>query len=201
MSVPTPPYCTSATVASFLSNLAPMGDFSDVTAPPKATVDMLIETYSAWIDTRFATAGYYIPWQAMEGEGWPDHQTLVLQLHVAFGVAGAISGPVLKPAPAIGTRRGVADNVYTADYKAFLDGILEHGHSFRAKCHVGTKAEKFTRDPIGPLTDYLLGYFDATRWQTIGEFTSVVESVRNAYGADSLVFDALRTLRESMIGV
>lgn len=203
MTAPVGPYCTSEDVAAFLLNLAPSGDFSTNTTPTKAAVESLIGMYSGWIEARFASIGYFVPWVELDGESWPDFQGAILKLMNALGAAGAISGPVLKPAPAIGGKRGQADNVLTADFKQFLEQVSVDGHGIRAKYRVGSKAERFVHDPIGPLTDYLLGYFDATNWQTTFEYTAMVESVRNDFvvGLGTNPWDNMLSRRRTLVGV
>jgi len=181
MAVPTVPYCTSAQVALFLHNIAPTGDFGTSTHPTKASVESLITLYSSLVNVRFAANGYVMPWQELTGETWPGHQTVLLQMMTAMGVAGALAGPILKPAPALPGQRGVADNEFTAYFNKAMDQIAIDGHGFRAAYRIGSLAEKFIDIPHGPLTDFLLDIVDASAYQTPGEYTEMIEAVREQY--------------------
>jgi hypothetical protein len=198
----TAPYCATYDVAALVTNLAPSGDFSEITAPTSSAINRLISQYSAWVDSRFAARGYVLPWEVVSGETWPEYQSTLLRLIVAIGVAGAISGPVLKPAPAQGRTQGKADNVYTEEYHAFLREIDINGLGFRANYRIGTPAEEFVNSPSGPLTDHLLGLLDPTRWQTVGEYTDMIQGVRQDYGISrgSIPWDHLETRRRALIG-
>jgi hypothetical protein len=127
----------------------------------------------------------------------------MLNMIASFGVAGAVAGPVIKPAPAMGRMRGPSDNEMTQIYKDFLDQIRENGLGFRADHRVGSPAENFVREPLGPVTDYLLGYVDRTRLQTTSEFTTVMENTRRQYqvAQNTNVTDHLATRRRELIGI
>ena len=183
MGAPTAPYCTSAQVAPLLHQLTRGAeDFSSESTPVKAAVETLIGMYAGWINMAFAQIGFYIPFQAYGGETWPEHQTDMLALINAFGTAGALQGPVLKPAPAAGGGRSTRqDNQYTALYEEFLRDIKTSGLGFRAGHRPGTKAETFILETRGPTTDFLEGYLDPTRYQTLREYTTMIQDLRDSY--------------------
>ena len=103
MTAPTAPYCDSSDVALLVPQIVQMApDFSTGTTPTKTVVDKLIVWCSAEIDRQFASVGFYVPYQEISGEDWPDSQTYILELMSAMGAAGMLTGPVIKPAPAMG---------------------------------------------------------------------------------------------------
>lgn len=176
-------------------------DFGTDTTPTKKAVDKFIIWIAAEIDMNFAKIGFYVPYQEITGEDWSDAQTGVLRMMNSFGVAGLIVGPVSKPAPSMGRDSGTADNAYTAAYKAFLQSIDTGAAGFRMNYRVGSKAEQLCRTPRGPTTDYLEGYLDPTLFQTISEYTEVIETVRYNYGIDisTPAWDHLKTRRDSLL--
>lgn len=202
MTTPTSPYCTSADVAALVPQLIHAGiDFSTATQPVKVVVDRFITWIAGQINQAFSSVGYYVPFQEISGETWQDSQTAMLELMNSFGAAGLITGPVVKPAPAMGRDSGRSDNFYTAAYKEFLDSIKLNGAGFRANYRAATKAEDFCRTARGPITDHLLGYFDPTRFQTVGEYTNMIETIREVYGVEVQAFpwDHLKTLRNTLL--
>lgn len=204
MAAPSSPYCDSTDVAMLLrAQLDGDSDFSSYTVPTKVVVDNLIQKYSGWVDMTFAQVGFYVPWQELSGESWPTHQTYMLNMIASFGVAGAVVGPVIKPAPAMGRAKGTSDNEMTQIFKDFLGQIKENGFGFRADHRVGSPAENFVRVPLGPVTDYLLGYVDRTRMQTTGEFTAVIENTRIQYqvAQNTSVTDHMANRRRELIGI
>lgn len=201
MTAPAAPYCETDSVAHLLPQLVrSQNDFSESTQPVKAVVTKFINWIAAEIDMTFAVVGFYVPYQEISGETWPTLQTNMLELMNAFGAAGMIVGPVVKPAPSMGRDSGTTDNAFTASYKAFLDSIRETGAGFRMNYRVGSRAEQICRTPRGPLTDYLNGYLDPTLFQTTVEYTNTIEQLRADYGiASSTTWDHLRTKRESLL--
>lgn len=205
MTALTSPYCTSADVALLVPNLVKGAtDFSTATTPTKTAVDSLITKWVVRVEQPFAAVGYYIPFQEVSGESWPDWQTGMLALLNAVAVAGVISGPVLKPAPAIGDRRGYTDNPFTAEFKELIERVEVDGLGFRALTRTGSQAEQFVNSPIGPMTDYLMGYIDKTHWMMTDEYTATIEDVREDYSVDSVLrrtWDHLADRRKELIGI
>ncbi len=100
----------------------------------------------------------------------------------------------------MGSQRGSSDNNFAASYRAFLQSIKEDGAGFRMRYRGGSKAEQLCRTPRGPLTDYLNGYLDYTLFQTVEEYTNVIEELRNTYSIQtSLTWDHLRMKRDSLL--
>jgi len=202
MAAPASPYCTSAQVAVLVPQLVRnAADFGNDTQPTKAIVTAFIGWKASEINMRFASVGYIVPLQAISGEDWPNDQTNVLALMNAMAVAGMIVGPVIKPAPAMGRDGGIKDNGFIAAYKDFLALIKQNGSGFRANYHVGSQAEQFCRYPAGPTTDYLEGYLDPTRFQTTGEYTSMIQAIRSDYSISigNLAWDHLKAARDSLL--
>lgn len=201
MAAPTSPYCDSADVAELLPQLIRnAADFSAGTNPAKTVVEKFIRWKSSEIDQAFAAVGFYVPFQEISGETWPEHQTYALELVTAMGAAGLIAGPVVKPAPAMGRQSGTSDNEYTASFKRFLEMVAQNGAGFRAYHRTGSLAEKFCSEPAGPMTDYLAGYIDFTQFQTIDEYTALIEKLRSDYNIDAWqVWDHLKTSRDALL--
>jgi len=126
----------------------------------------------------------------------------MLALMNAFGVAGAVAGPIVKPAPSIGSNRGSSSNWLTREYQGMLEEVVKSGFGFRCDYRPGSPAEGFVRDPQGPITDYLMGYIDVTRHQTLSEYTDMIQQVRTRYGVStSQTWDHMATNRQSLIGI
>jgi hypothetical protein len=201
MAAPTAPYCGTDDVAALVPQIVrSASDFSAETTPTKAAVTKLLTWCSAEIDHTFASVGFYVPYEEISGESWNTAQTYMLELMNAIGTAGMIVGPVIKPAPAMGSQRGSTDNNLLASYKNFLQSIKQDGAGFRMRYRSGSKAEQFCRAPRGPLTDYLNGYLDYTLFQTVKEYTNVVENMRDSYNMQtSKTWDHLKTKRDSLL--
>lgn len=202
MAVPSAPYCDSVSVAILVSQLLKGNtDFSTETQPTKRVVNTFITWICAEIDMAFAQLGFYVPYQEISGETWPDSQTNILRMMSSFGVAGTIVGPASKPAPAMGRDGGGSENAYTTTYKNFLSAISTNAAGFRMNYRVGSKAEQFCRTPAGPTTDYLEGYLDPTLFQTVEEYTDMIVGIRTDYGIDMgwQLWDHLRTKRSSLL--
>lgn len=201
MAVPRAPYCNTQDVASLLPQIvlsAP--DFSPESQPTKAAVTRFVIWISAQIDQAFAALGFYVPYEEISGESWPDNQTYMLELMASFGTSGMIVGPVVKPAPSMGRDAGKSENIFTAAYNAFLASIAENAAGFRMNYRPGTKSEQITRTPRGPVTDHLIGCIDPTRFQTVDEYTTTIAAMRRMHGIDTAIqqWDHLRTVRNSL---
>lgn len=204
MTAPTSPYCTSADVALLIPNLVKGAtDFSTSTTPTKTAVENLISKWSYQIDAAFAQVGYYVPFEEYDSETWPTWQTGVLLLANALAVAGVVAGPVVKPAPAIGGRSGTSDNAFTAEFKEMLSEVKRSGLGVRARIRTGSPAEEFIHSPMGPMTDYLMGYIDETEFQTATEYTTMIQVVRGDYmvGLGRRAWDHLAARRRELIGI
>jgi hypothetical protein len=201
MTAPTAPYCGTDDVAALVPHLVrAASDFSAETQPTKVAVTRYVTWLSAQVDQAFAALGFYVPYQEISGESWPDNQTYMLELMVATGAAGLCVGPVAKPAPAMGRDSGKTANAFTTTYNNFLASIPLNAAGFRMDYRPGTRAEKITRTPRGPVTDHLLGYIDPTRFQSVEEFTRTIEQLRKKYAIDTTTsqWDHLKTLRDTL---
>lgn len=199
--MPIAPYCKTDDVAAVVPQLLRGAtDFSAETTIKRVQVTKFIGWVSSAIDMAFARPGFIVPYQEIAGETWPAAQTHMLELMTSFGVAGMLVGPVIKPAPASGREGGKSDNWYTATYKEFLASIPIDGAGFRMNYHPGSKAEQMCRYPRGPVTDYLLGYFDNTSVQTITEYTEVVETIRRVNVVSGVwPLDHLKSVRDTLL--
>jgi hypothetical protein len=203
MSIPVAPYCGTDDVAALVPQLVDhASDFSTSTVPTKVVVTKIIGWIAARIDRAFASVGFIVPYQDISGESWDDSQTTMLELMNSMGAAGMIVGPVVKPAPAMGRDSGRSDNYYTASYKEFLQSIPMNGAGFRMNYRAGSKAEQICRDPRGPTTDHLEGYLDPTRFQTVEEYTNMLQVLRRTYNIDGTTqpWDHLQTARNALLG-
>lgn len=201
MAAPSAPYCESADVAVLTPQLVDAAtDFSTSTTPTRVVVSRFIRWVSSQIDMKFASLGFYVPYEEISGETWPDAQTYLLELMTGFGVAGMIVGPVIKPAPAMGRDSGKSDNAFTLAFKSFLESIPVDAAGFRMNYRVGSKAEQICRTRRGPITDYLLGYIDPTRFQTVDEYTATIIELRERYaiGTTTPNWDHLERLRNTL---
>lgn len=202
MAIPKFPYCDTDDVAMLVPNMVAYGDdFSTSTAISKIAVNKFITWVAAEIDMAFATVGFYVPYQVISGETWNDSQTTMLRMMTSFGAAGMCAGPVIKPAPAMGGQGGKSENAYRVAYKGFLESIPTNAAGFRMNYRVGSKAEQICRTPRGPTTDYLEGFLDPTLYQTVSEYTTMVENIRTNYGIDLgwQMWDHLKTRRDSIL--
>jgi hypothetical protein len=201
MTTPNAPYCKTDDVAALVPQLIhAASDFTASTAIPAIRVTKFIGWVSSQIDLAFAAVGFFVPYQVISGEAWPIAQTHALELMTSFGVAGLLVGPVIKPAPAMGNQSGKSENAFTASYTEFLRSIPENGAGFRMNYHPGSKAEQMCRYPRGPVTDHLLGYLDPTDYQTVTEYTAVIETVRQIYGVGNVFpLDHLKSVRDTLL--
>lgn len=204
MTAPSAPYCATADVAALLPNMIGWAaDFDTATTPTKTAVTNLISKWACRVDMAFAAVGYVVPFQEVSGETWATWQTGMLLLMNALAVAGALTGPILKPAPAIGDKRGYTDNAFTAEFKDMTEKITISGLGFRAATRTGSLAEQFVNSPIGPMSDYLMGYIDETNWMTITEYTGIIERIREQYyvGYGVQQLDHMANRRRELIGI
>lgn len=184
MPAPTPPFATSAQVASFMPSLANGSDFTSSSTPPKATVDSVLALVSSQIEMTFGQAGYLVPLAEIDGENWPSSQTSYLQLLAIMGTAGMVGGNVVKPAPALAPgRSGGTGNVFydffTGELKKIFDGQRATVR-FRAKYYLGTPAERLISEPSGPTTDFFEGKYDPTRWLSFEAMTDKIRAIQIA---------------------
>ena len=201
MTAPTAPYCGTDDVAALVPQLVRgASDFSASTQPTKVAVTKYVTWLSSQVDQAFAALGFYVPYQEISGESWPDNQTYMLELMIASGAAGLCVGPVAKPAPAMGRDSGRTDNALTVTYNNFLASIPKTAAGFRMNYRPGTDAEKITRTRRGPITDHLLGYIDPSRFQTVEEYTAMIAQVRKRYAIDTTTprWDHLEIVRDAL---
>ena len=201
MATPVSPYCKTDDVAALVPQLIHAAtDFTATTPITSSTVTKFIGWVSAEIDLSFSATGFIVPYQVISGETWPTAQTHALELMTSFGVAGLLVGPVIKPAPAMGRESGKSDNSFTTSYKEFLKSIPLNGAGFRMNYHPGSGAEQICRYPRGPVTDHLLGYFDATSVQTLDEYTNVIKTMRRVHAVDNVwPLDHLKSARDTLL--
>lgn len=192
------PYVTPEQVAFFQRNLL-LGatDFSPNTPVTEQAMNQFIAWSSATVDTYFSQAGYIIPFQDLEGEVWPTHQTLYLQFLTSLGASSMIS-PSLKPAPATGAgRTGSAGNVfqdlYSTELKRIYDGRFTQLR-FRAKYYLGTPAEKALLEPSSPTSDFMLGRVDPTKFMSLPEYTEFFTNVAKSVRGKSIDWDYMYSL-------
>lgn len=168
MAVITKPYANSMQVGVLVPNLLKGGDDFDYveTFPKKGQVETVLHWISNQIDNQFAQAGYIMPFQVIDEESWPDHQTFYLEMITALGTAAYVGQWILNPAPALNTGRNVnTGNVYQNMFNEELKKIYNPANPFgtrsiirfRAKTYSGTEAEYSVREPVGPSLDYMVG--------------------------------------------
>lgn len=192
MAVPSKPYTTTAQVAMLIPVLLNNAtDFSTTTTPKKAQVEQYITWVSNQIDMQFQQAGYIMPFQSLDDETWPEHQTYYLQLIAALGSAALTGGHVLKPAPAISTGRGVSTgNIYQDLYNQELKKVYSNGSGyginsetssirFRCKAYSGSVAEKSVREPTGPTLDYIEGKMSPEDFLMFSDYTQLRNNISN----------------------
>lgn len=160
MTVPSSPFATTKQIAYLLLNLFPGTginqsdpDFTSSTLPSLTTVSSIRTMRSAVLMMEFSNVGYKIPFEALSGESWPDHQTNFLAMLEALGVAGDLANS-LKPSPARGSSAGPSGNIYTTAFQDWQKVIRESGGGLRAGYFIGTKAEQWMSVPRAPTTDY-----------------------------------------------
>jgi hypothetical protein len=187
MANPTKPYATSAQVAFLIPNLMNGNtDFDDIkTNPKKSAVDQYISWVSIQLDMQFQQAGYVLPLTSLDGEEWPEHQTMYLQLVSALGAAALTGGHVHKPAPAVSTGRGNSSgNIYQDMFNLELNKIWDKTNKtsdirFRAKYYSSTPAEKSVMEPYGPSLDYLTGNMNPEDFLMLEDYTNLRLSITN----------------------
>lgn len=183
MSLPTKPYAVSSQVALLLPPLMNNNqDFDDInTVPRKTAVDQYLTWVSNQIDMQFSQAGFVVPFQALEGEQWPEHQTQYLELVCALGAAAMTGGHVLKPAPAISTGRGNSSgNIYQDMFNSELRKIYDGKQSyirFRSRFYAGTPAEYSITEPLGPSLDYMQGMMNPEDFILFADYTSLKQNI------------------------
>lgn len=176
MAAPSPPFATSAMVATLLSvKLNKATDFSSSTIPTDTQVDQFLTWVSGQVEMQFSMAGYKVPLATISGETWPTSQTYYLQLVTTLGAAAMAGGHSQKPAPALAPgsgQRGGSGNILQDLFQGELDKIYRPGRlqnqgvtaiRFRAQYYAGSPAERVVVQPKGPTTDFMEGKFDPMR--------------------------------------
>lgn len=189
--MPTAPYCDSGDVYLMRAYMRDPGatDFPVDGVPNRTLVDYWVTQCASRIDMKYASIGYEIPLTARSGETWPTHQTNFLKYFNAIGVAAMIGGDATTP-PVIafvGGRR-VERSFYEYEWMQLMAGFEQiKGHQVgdvlvRASTRAGTPADYMLTDASPPLTDFLEGYDDPTRWDSLRDFTK-----RHKYYVDKLL--------------
>lgn len=190
MTLPSKPYATSAQVSLLIPNLMNGNtDFNDDVDPKKATnpkksaVDQYLSWISNQIDMQFSQAGYVLPFAELDGETWPEHQTLYLELVAALGAAAMVGGHIHKPAPAISTGKGSStgnlfQDMFNNELKKIFDAYGKISNiRFRAKYYSSTPAEKSVLEPYGPSLDYLTGNMNPEDFMMMENYTNLKYSI------------------------
>jgi hypothetical protein len=181
LTAPTSPYITSDLLAGLQQNLLKgLPDFTVNTAIIKENTDLYISWISSQVDMKFSEAGFVLPLAAISGEDWPTHQTLFLQLLVALGTSSLMSSS-LKPAPAVGPGTTASQvNDYEKRFQDALNRIYDgkrHLLRFRADFYIGTAAEKALNEPRRPMSDWMEGYIDQTKYMNLYDYTELREVI------------------------
>jgi hypothetical protein len=142
-------------------------------------VDYWIVQCASRIDMKFAGIGYEIPLTARSGESWPTHQTAFLKYLNAIGVSAMLGADATTPPVVtfVGGRR-VERSFYEYEWMQLLAGfdqIKQHQPGdvlIRASTRAGTPADYLLTEVSPPLTDFLEGYDDPTRWEPLRDFTN-----------------------------
>lgn len=159
--------------------------------PKRSVVDYWITTCASRMDMKFASVGYEIPLTARSGETWPTHQTAFLKYMNAIGVASFMGADASTPpiVAFVGGNR-VERSFYEYEWTQLMgsfDLIKQHQPGdalIRASTRAGTPADYLLTDASPPLTDFLEGYNDPTRWEPLRDFTT-----RHKYYAAELLKD------------
>lgn len=186
MAIPTA-YTTSDKVASLLPLKLRGGDkFTSGTSPTKTMVDYYITLIQSQVDIQFRAAGYYIPFQVISGETWPDSQTNYLDFVTTMGAAAFAGGWALKPAPALDrSRSGGTGNVFQDLFDAELVRIYDYRANvssirFRALYYPDTAAEKAVEDPRSPTTEFLESKYDPYRYMNTHDLADKIMAIEQS---------------------
>lgn len=189
--IPASPYTTSEMVALFQRNLIyGQQDFHSTTTLPDTTIDKFIVWVSAAINQKFSEAGYILPFEALTGEVWPDHQSQWLELVTCLGVCSFIS-PALLPAPGVGpgstaSSGNVFKNLYDEHRNAIYDPRTKATQlRFRAKYYNDSAAERVLLQPRGPTNNFMAGYLDPSSQMLLSDYTDLMDRVRATVAPDS----------------
>jgi hypothetical protein len=199
MAAPTPPFATTEQVALFMPSLInSASDFTESSTPKKSTVESVLALVSSQIEITFGQAGYLVPLTEIDGESWLSSQSSYLQLLTIMGTASMVGGNVLKPAPATTTARVGSGNVF----KDFFDAELKKIpiSRFRARYYIGTQAEKMLSEPMGPMSDYLEGYYDPTMYLSFENMTNKIRAIQLAQTDLAVNWDYLYGIFDQPLG-
>lgn len=180
--MPTAPYCTSSDVylMTIWAQNPAASDFSESTKPRKSVVEYWITQIASQIDMAYASVGYSVPFTAMTGEDWPTHQTTFLKYFNAIGVASMTGGDASSP-PVINFVQGrrIERSFYEIEWMRLYEGVQGIGRKavdnlvlLRAATRAGSSADHMLTDAMPPLSDWLQGYTDPTKFDTLRDFTN-----------------------------
>lgn len=197
MAPPTTPYSTPTQAAYLLQTMFRGVVPNAGTSVTDTVFDQLISWTDAVIDGDFRSVGYKIPFVVVTGETWHVSQTTLLSFISALGAAAMAGGHILNPAPAMmPIRSGGGDqHPYALAIDKTRLKIREDGFRLRANFYLGTKAEKWLSEPRGPWTDFMVDYYDPTRYQMVREYTEMMAGVFTDIGDLSINWDYLWTLK------
>jgi hypothetical protein len=177
----TAPYCESSDVKALMMmhNQVAGADFPASGVPPiKSGVESLINMVASRIDMAYASVGYVIPFTAISGETWSDHQTSFLQYFNAMGVAAMFVGTPDTPQIAAMRPGRFNQSQYQMEWNGLINGVKAIGKRnlqdamvlVRAQTRTGSPAEWMLAEPYPPLSNFLEGYYDPMRTDMLREF-------------------------------
>lgn len=172
-------YTTSGNVILFTKNYT-LGavDFNKSTFVTKDNVDKFIAYSAAMIDQRLASAGFVLPLTAISGETYPAHQTAYLDFLNCLGTVNLLL-PSTMPNRA---GKQPEDNNFSKLFKTELDKLYDgkkHHAKLRAAYYIGTPAEQALSEPLAPMSDFMKGKVDPTKYQTLNQFTDLALRVKS----------------------
>lgn len=180
-------------------------DFSTSTMPTKSTAEQVVKWISSQVDMAYGAAGYKIPFVVMTGESWPASQTNYLTLVTCLGTAAYLGGHFLKPAPAVAPGReggtgNLFQDLFDRELRKVWDGRYTHLR-WRADYYAGTPAEEAVREPGGPVTDFMEGKFDPTRYEGFWDVTETMRQVQMEIKDLELEWDYLYDYKSFNVGL
>ena len=180
--MPSAPYCTTGDVylMTLFSNDPSGTDFGDGGIIRKDLVTYWVAQIASQIDMLYSSVGYEIPLTAMTGESWPDYQTNFLKYFNAVGAAAFTHGsPSTPPMIAFVGGQRVERSFYEVEWRRLIEDVRKIGMRvpdttclIRADTRVGSPADYMLSEGRPPLTDFLEGYNDPTKWDFLRDFTN-----------------------------
>lgn len=202
MAPPTTPYSTPTQVSYLLQPMFRGAIPGAGTAVTDTVFDQLIPWVDSVIDGYFRSVGYKIPFAVITGETWHVSQTTLLSYMSAIGAAAMAGGHVLNPAPAMmPIRSGGGDqHPYAIAIDKSLAKILETGYHLRGDFYLGTDAEQWLSEPLGPWSDFMIDYYDPARYQLVRGYTNMMRDVFIEMKGFNIKWDYLWRLKEAAFG-